>query len=269
MPTDAAGRAFLAQKAQEPGVISRPSGLLYKYLNKGSGAGHPMPDTPCDFHYRGTLITGEEFDSSYKRGKPSEFTANGVVPGCTEGYQLMVEGDKVMFYIPSELAYGDAGIDGLIPSGAVLVFEVDLVKIKGPTKPKAGGAIAAPSAAMGMIQRTEAPAMIQRTQAPASFPQYAKAQVLSGGLSNYATPTEAQTYAQPAYSQAYAQPTYSQASYAQPTYSQQSAFAQPQVYSQSASLSPGVYSSASVSPGVYSQSAYGQPQVYTQGGSII
>jgi len=145
MPTDAAGRAFLARKAREPGVISRRSGLLYAYLEKGYGNGHPLGDTPCDFHYRGTLITGEEFDSSYKRGKPAEFTANGVVPGCTEGYQLMVEGDKVMMWVPSELAYGDGGIDGLIPPGAVLCFEVHLVRIKGPTKPKMGSQNNSPS----------------------------------------------------------------------------------------------------------------------------
>eukprot|EP00928_Gymnodinium_smaydae_P080213 TRINITY_DN63962_c0_g1_i1.p1 TRINITY_DN63962_c0_g1~~TRINITY_DN63962_c0_g1_i1.p1 ORF type:complete len:339 (-),score=56.09 TRINITY_DN63962_c0_g1_i1:123-1139(-) len=136
MPTDAAGQAFLAQKAQEPGVIARPSGLLYEYVEHGYGNAHPLGDTPCDFHYRGTLIDGREFDSSYKRGKPSEFTANGVVPGCSEGYQLMVEGDKVRMYIPSELAYGDEGVgDGLVPPCAVLVFDVHLVKIKGPTRP--------------------------------------------------------------------------------------------------------------------------------------
>jgi hypothetical protein len=118
---------------------------LYAYLEKGYGNAHPLGDTPCDFHYRGTLITGEEFDSSYKRGKPAEFTANGVVPGCTEGYQLMVEGDKVMMWVPSELAYGDGGIEGLIPPGAVLCFEVHLVKIKGPTKPKMGSQNNSPS----------------------------------------------------------------------------------------------------------------------------
>jgi FKBP-type peptidyl-prolyl cis-trans isomerase FklB len=249
MPTDAAGRAYLAQKAQEPGVISRPSGLLYKYIEKGSGTGHPMGDTPCDFHYRGTLINGQEFDSSYKRGKPSEFTANGVVPGCTEGYQLMVEGDKVMFYIPSELAYGDAGIDGLIPSGAVLVFEVHLVKIKGPTKPKVGG------------------------QASAQMPQYAPAPATAF----FSSATPGQTFAQPQY----AQTQYSQAQvvqqpqvYTQPQmYTQQAAFTQPQVYTQSPVYGQSqVYAQAApLTSGVYgqqafSQPAFGQPQVFMQGG---
>jgi len=299
MPTDAAGRAFLAQKANEPGVISRPSGLLYKYTEKGSGNGHPMPSTPCDFHYKGTLINGEEFDSSYKRGKPSEFTADGVVPGCTEGYQLMVEGDKVIFYIPSELAYGDAGIEGLIPSGAVLVFEVHLVKIKGQTKPKANGQLPSqmPQQARNTQLSSASSAQPQYAQARvisepqvSAQPQYAQARVISEGQ-NYTQPqySQAQAFAQPQpqYSQAQAfaqpQPQYSQCqviaerqayaqqqmSMQQPAFAQQQVYGgqsqvygQPQAYAQSAPLTSGGFAQQQA----FMQPSFGQPQVFQQGG---
>lgn len=277
MPTDAAGRAFLAQKAREPGVISRPSGLLYKFIERGTGTGNPLGDTPCDFHYRGNLIDGTEFDSSFKRGKPSEFTANGVVPGCTEGYQLMVEGDKVMFYIPSELAYGDQGVgDGLVPPGAVLVFEVHLVKIKGPTKPAVGQASAQPqfaSAAQPQFAATSQPQFVSAAQPQLAYttqPQTVAAQTI--------TQPQTLAFAQP---QAIAQPqaaVYSQQAYAQPVqYAQAQTLAQPVQYAQAQTLSqpvqyaqaqtiaqPLAYAQAptSVQPMAYSQGqAYGQAQV--------
>lgn len=252
MPTDAAGQAFLAQKAREPGVISRPSGLLYEYIERGSGNSNPLPDTPCDFHYKGTLINGEEFDSSYKRGKPSEFTANGVVPGCTEGYQLMVEGDKVMLYIPAELAYGDQGVgDGLVPPGAVLVFEVYLVKIKGPSKPTGR-------------QDASQPQVSAQPQAYAQLQAYAQSQA-------YAQPQaytqqqqqQPQAYAQQAYvhPQVYAQP---QASVQPQAYAQPQSYTQPQAYTQQQQPRANMQQVAQA-PQIYARpQAYAQPQAYMQ-----
>merc|ERR1711979_108064 len=123
-------------KAKEEGVVSLPSGLLYKVLTKGDGDSHPTADSDCDCHYQGTLIDGKEFDSSYKRGEPTTFAPNQVIKGWTEAMQLMVEGDKWEMYIPSELAYGDRGAGGKIPGGAALVFTMEIVKIKGATVPK-------------------------------------------------------------------------------------------------------------------------------------
>merc|ERR1712232_581878 len=102
----------------------------------GEGKEHPTADSPCDCHYKGTLIDGKEFDSSYKRGKPTTFAPNQVIKGWTEAMQLMVEGDKWEMYIPSELAYGDRGAGGVIPGKAALVFQMELVKIKGKKVPK-------------------------------------------------------------------------------------------------------------------------------------
>mmetsp|Transcript_70036 Transcript_70036/g.211883 ORF Transcript_70036/g.211883 Transcript_70036/m.211883 type:complete len:160 (+) Transcript_70036:62-541(+) len=129
--TDAAGQAFLQAKAQEEGVVTLPSGLLYKVLTRGEGQHHPTKDSPCDCHYKGTLIDGTEFDSSYKRGKPTTFAPEQVIKGWTEAMQLMVEGDKWEMYIPSELAYGERGAGGVIPGSAALIFQMELVKIKG------------------------------------------------------------------------------------------------------------------------------------------
>merc|ERR1719497_301005 len=129
--TNAEGKKFLEEKAKEEGVVTLPSGLLYKVLKKGEGMHHPTKDSPCDCHYAGTLIDGTEFDSSYKRGKPTTFAPKQVIKGWTEAMQLMVEGDKWEMYIPSELAYGERGAGGKIPGGAALIFEMELMKIKG------------------------------------------------------------------------------------------------------------------------------------------
>mmetsp|Transcript_116727 Transcript_116727/g.362698 ORF Transcript_116727/g.362698 Transcript_116727/m.362698 type:complete len:160 (-) Transcript_116727:69-548(-) len=129
--TNAEGKAFLEAKAKEEGVVTLPSGLMYKVLNKGEGKHHPTKDSPCDCHYKGTLIDGTEFDSSYKRGKPTTFAPEQVIKGWTEAMQLMVEGDKWEMYIPSELAYGERGAGGVIPGSAALIFQMELVKIKG------------------------------------------------------------------------------------------------------------------------------------------
>eukprot|EP00457_Paulinella_chromatophora_P021351 gb/GEZN01023744.1/.p1 GENE.gb/GEZN01023744.1/~~gb/GEZN01023744.1/.p1 ORF type:complete len:153 (+),score=18.63 gb/GEZN01023744.1/:60-518(+) len=124
------GRAFLEEKEKEHGVVKLASGLLYKVLKSGPVDG-PIPKaaTRCKCHYRGTLITGVEFDSSYKRGKPSVFAPNQVIPGWTEAMQLMREGDKWELYISSELAYGDNQRGQHITPGSVLVFELEIIEV--------------------------------------------------------------------------------------------------------------------------------------------
>merc|ERR1712066_1040237 len=103
---------------------------------KGEGQESPTADSPCDCHYAGTLIDGKEFDSSYKRGEPTSFAPNQVIKGWTEAMQLMVEGDKWEMYIPSDLAYGDRGSPPKIGGGDVLIFTIEIIKIKGNKVPK-------------------------------------------------------------------------------------------------------------------------------------
>merc|ERR1719389_178948 len=137
--SDAAGEAFLAEKAKEEGVMELgPSapGMLYKVLRKGDGKAHPKVGTKCECHYKGTLINGKQFDSSYDRGQPTAFAPNQVIKGWTEAMQLMVEGDKWEMYIPPELAYGDRGAGGKIPGGSTLIFQMEIIKIKGSKTPK-------------------------------------------------------------------------------------------------------------------------------------
>lgn len=129
--TDEAGTKYLEEKSKEDGVVTLPSGLRYKVLEKGSGAFHPMVNSPCLCHYAGTLITGEEFDSSYSRGEPTTFAPNQVIKGWTEAMQLMVEGDKWELYIPSDLAYGERGSPPKIPGDSALVFTIEMIQIKG------------------------------------------------------------------------------------------------------------------------------------------
>jgi len=105
-------------------------------VTAGEGKEHPTVSTKCAFHYAGQTIDGTEFDSSYKRGQPIDFAPNQVIKGWTEATQMMVEGDKWELYIPSDLAYGDNGAGGQIPGGATLVFQIELIKIKGPSVPK-------------------------------------------------------------------------------------------------------------------------------------
>ena len=110
-------------------------GLQYKVIKAGADGGKsPLVGTPCKCHYRGTLIDGTEFDSSYKRGSPATFAPNQVIKGWTEAMQLMKEGDKWELYIPSELAYGDRQRGQYITPGAVLVFELELLEVQGPHK---------------------------------------------------------------------------------------------------------------------------------------
>lgn len=129
--TSPEGLEFLKANAERSEVIVLPSGLQYEYLERGTGAHHPTPDSPCDCHYEGTLINGDVFDSSYARGPPTTFAPNQVIPGWTEAMQLMVEGDKLKLYIPSEMAYGERGSPPKIGPNAALVFVIEIVKIKG------------------------------------------------------------------------------------------------------------------------------------------
>ena len=131
-----AGVAFLATNKDAEGVITLPSGLQYRVLEEGGGLEHPKVSTPCECHYAGRLLDGSEFDSSYKRGAPSTFAPNQVIKGWTEAMQLMVQGDKWEMYIPYELAYGANGKPPKIPAKATLIFIMEIVKIKGETKPK-------------------------------------------------------------------------------------------------------------------------------------
>ena len=121
------GDAFLAENKKKDGVKTLPSGLQYKVLTEGKGASPKASDT-VSVHYRGTFMDGTEFDSSYKRNEPAAFPVNGVIKGWTEALQLMKEGSKWQLVIPPHLAYGEPGGPG-IPPHAVLIFEVELVKI--------------------------------------------------------------------------------------------------------------------------------------------
>lgn len=122
------GQAFLNSNAQEEGVVTTKSGLQYKVLEAGTGEQHPEATDRVKVHYHGTLLNGTVFDSSVDRGQPIDFGLNQVISGWTEGVQLMVEGEKTRFYIPSQLAYGNRSV-GRIPAGSVLIFDVELIKI--------------------------------------------------------------------------------------------------------------------------------------------
>ena len=129
------GEDFLAANAEKEGVVTLKSGLQYKVLREGDGAIPTDKDT-VEVHYRGTLIDGTEFDSSYGRGKPANFGVNGVIKGWTEALQLMKEGSKWQVFIPSELAYGARGTGTKIGPHSALIFDVELLKITTPPVPK-------------------------------------------------------------------------------------------------------------------------------------
>lgn len=120
--------AYVAEQAKQPGAKKTESGALYFELQAGTGA-LPKPTDKVTVHYRGTLIDGSEFDSSYGRGKPATFPLNGVIKCWTEGVGLMKPGGKARLVCPSEIAYGEAGHPPTIPGGAALVFEVELLSV--------------------------------------------------------------------------------------------------------------------------------------------
>jgi FKBP-type peptidyl-prolyl cis-trans isomerase FklB len=123
------GEKFLAENAKKEGVKTLPSGLQYREITAGKGKSPKAADTVTT-HYRGTLIDGTEFDSSYKRGEPATFSVSGVIPGWVEALQLMKEGAKWQLFIPSNLAYGERGAGREIGPNATLIFEVELISVK-------------------------------------------------------------------------------------------------------------------------------------------
>ncbi len=122
------GEVFLKMNAEKEGVVTLPSGLQYKVLQEGSGK-KPSATSQVKCHYEGTLLNGVKFDSSYDRNSPAVFGLNQVIPGWTEGVQLMSEGAKYEFYIPYDLAYGAHGAPGAIPPYATLKFIVELIEV--------------------------------------------------------------------------------------------------------------------------------------------
>ncbi|MDI7258626.1 MAG: FKBP-type peptidyl-prolyl cis-trans isomerase [Thermodesulfobacteriota bacterium] len=122
------GEVFLAGNKKKEGVVTLPSGLQYRVIKNGSGKKPKLTDTVTT-HYKGTLIDGTEFDSSYQRGQPASFQVNGVVAGWTEALQRMEEGAKWQLFVPSQLAYGERGA-GPIGPNATLIFEVELISVQ-------------------------------------------------------------------------------------------------------------------------------------------
>ena len=124
-----AAKKFLEENKKNKNVKETASGLQYEILQEGQGA-KPTKDNTVKVHYRGTTIDGKEFDSSYKRNEPIEFPLSGVIPGWTEGVQLMNKGSKFKFYIKPELAYGENGAGAAIEPNSLLIFEVELLDFK-------------------------------------------------------------------------------------------------------------------------------------------
>jgi len=125
-----AGHKFLNENKTKPGVVTLPNGLQYRVLVEGNGP-KPAATDVVKVHYKGTLVDGRVFDSSYDRGEPIEFSLSSVIKGWTEGLQQVKEGSKVLLYIPSDLAYGDREMSGsIITPGSTLIFEVELLEVK-------------------------------------------------------------------------------------------------------------------------------------------
>ena len=143
------GEQFLAENGRKEGVITQPSGLQYKVITDGTGK-KAKPTDAVTVHYRGTMVDGTEFDSSFKRNEPATFQLQNMIPGFTEGVSLMKVGSKWQFFIPSKLAFGEAGAEDAIGPNAALIFEVELLdakevkaagpKAKKPSKTKAATA---------------------------------------------------------------------------------------------------------------------------------
>jgi len=139
----AEGKKFLEENKKKPDIKTTADGLQYQVIAEGNG--NPPKETDMvEVNYRGTLINGTEFDSSYKRGKPAKFPVNRVIKGWTEGLQLMKPGAKYKFYIPPELAYGERGAGSEIPPESTLVFDVELLGVSPGPSPAPPGAATAP-----------------------------------------------------------------------------------------------------------------------------
>jgi FKBP-type peptidyl-prolyl cis-trans isomerase len=138
------GDKFMADNGQKPGVKTTASGLQYEVITEGTGD-HPTAQDKVTVNYKGTLLDGSVFDSSYDRGQPVTFPLGNVIPGWTEGVQLMTPGSKYKFYIPSKLGYGERGAGAKIGPNSTLIFEVELISFeKGPPKPPMPAGPAAP-----------------------------------------------------------------------------------------------------------------------------
>ena len=122
------GKKFLAENKKRQGVVELPNGLQYEIIKQGTGEKPKATDT-VKAHYAGSLISGQEFDNSYKRGQPLVIPVSGVIQGWVQALQLMPVGSKWKLYIPSDLGYGDRGAGGAIPGGAALIFEIELLEI--------------------------------------------------------------------------------------------------------------------------------------------
>ena len=122
------GKKFLAENKKRPGVVELPNGLQYEIIKQGTGEKPKATDT-VKAHYAGSLINGQEFDNSYKRGQPLVIPVGGVIQGWVQALQLMPVGSKWKLFIPSDLGYGDRGAGGAIPGGATLIFEIELIEI--------------------------------------------------------------------------------------------------------------------------------------------
>jgi FKBP-type peptidyl-prolyl cis-trans isomerase FkpA len=129
-PDSAGSQAYLEKAAAMPGAVRTPSGLVYRELQPGTGVSPKATDT-VKVQYRGTLVNGTEFDSSYKRNEPATFPLNQVIACWTEGVQKMKVGGKSQLVCPSSIAYGDRGAPPDIPGGATLIFEIELLSIGG------------------------------------------------------------------------------------------------------------------------------------------
>ena len=123
------GEAFLSENKKKEGVKTLPSGLQYRVIKAGTGKKPKVNDT-VTVNYRGTLVDGTEFDSSFRRGQPAAFPVSGVIPGWTEALPLMQEGAKWQLFVPPNLAYGERGAGGLIGPNATLIFEIELISVQ-------------------------------------------------------------------------------------------------------------------------------------------
>jgi len=159
----AEGTKFLEENKKKEGVKTTASGLQYKLIKEGTGAQPKATDT-VTVNYRGTLINGKEFDSSYKRGQPATFPLNGVIKGWTEGLQLMKTGAKYQLFVPPNLAYGERAAGPDISPNSTLIFEVELLDIKPPAP--AGTSSAAPPASKPLPQASAPPQALPSKPSP-------------------------------------------------------------------------------------------------------